>query len=112
MIHAVKALDLDRSLAKAERRLGERRDITGRKPRSDAGRSRLPAGVAEARAAILHRHERPSMREVRSELESVCARLGERTPARATIQRFMTQCPHGSIGWPTCPNRCAGVCTT
>lgn len=80
-------------MANAERRFGPQRGSPTRRRRSDAGQSRLPATVAEALIDILRRQERPSMRDIQTELAVVCARLGERMPARATIYRSMAQAP-------------------
>jgi len=85
--------DLRRSLDEAERRFGGGRVSSARRRRSDAGRSRLPEPVATALAAMLRGYERPPMHALQSELETICRRLGERMPARATIYRFMAHCP-------------------
>ena len=63
-----------------------------RRRRSDAGRSRLPEPVADALAALLRGQQRPQMHALQHQLEAVCGRLGERTPARSTIYRFMVHC--------------------
>jgi hypothetical protein len=89
----VDASDLKLAVANAERRLGRRHRNLSRRPRSDAGRSRLPGAIAEVLTDLLYGQERPPMHDIQAEVAGVCARLGERTPARATIYRFMTQCP-------------------
>jgi len=85
--------DLERSLKDAELRLPAKRAGARRQPRSDAGRSRLPAAIAEALLDILRRQERPPMHEVMAELAAFCRQRHLRMPARATIYRFMAQCP-------------------
>jgi hypothetical protein len=90
----MRPFDLEQSLRNAEQRLPPRtRAGTMRRPRSDAGSSRLPEPVAEALLALLRRQERPPMREMLREVADLCRERQLRVPARATVYRFMDRCP-------------------
>jgi len=83
--------DLDKSLKTAELRLsGTRRP---RRRRADAGSMRLPAAVAERLQQLLGGQERPRARQVEADVRAFCEGRGLRSPARATIYRFMAQGP-------------------
>jgi hypothetical protein len=84
-------LDLDKSLKKAEERLGVAPRT--RKRRADAGGTRLPAPVVSELRRLLGGKERPRMREVGRELATFCEARGWPRPARATLYRFMAEVP-------------------
>jgi hypothetical protein len=74
--------DINESQRRARQRLGR---ASRRRRRSDAGRSRLPDNVlAELRAAALG-HDRPSMMALQRRISDVCASVGLRPPARASL---------------------------
>jgi hypothetical protein len=88
----VPPFDLEKSLRNARLRLPEQRR---RRPRSDAGSSRLPPAVAVELTRLLHEQERPRIQDVLRRLAAFCGRRRLRRPARATIYRFMDTCaPH------------------
>lgn len=89
----MRPFDLERSMSEAEQRLPPRPEGTARRPRSDAGKSRLPDAVVGALLKMMRRQERPPMREMLDEIAEVCRQIRETTPSRATIYRFMAQCP-------------------
>lgn len=79
---------IDESQRRARARLG--RSPTRRR-RSDAGRSRLPAEVlAQLHPAALA-HDRPPMKGLRRRVEQVCADLGLRPPARASLYNTLAR---------------------
>ncbi len=88
----MRPFDLEKSLKEAELRLPALQAGTARRPRSDAGKSRLPESVAAALLDILRRQERPPMREVLDELAAFCRKQQERMPSRATVYRFIDEC--------------------
>jgi hypothetical protein len=89
----MRPFDLEQSLKEAQLRLPTELANTVRKPRSDAGKSRLPDSVAAALLDILRRQERPPMHEVLDDLAAFCRQRHQRMPSRATIYRFMAHCP-------------------
>ncbi len=91
-------------MKEAELRLPPQRAATARRPRSDAGKSRLPDAVAAALLDMLRRQERPPMREMLDEIAAVCRRKRETMPSRATIYRFMANCPPRQVRIPGLPD--------
>ena len=84
--------DLDKSLESAQARLGK--DVPkARKRRSDAGGTRLAAPVASELCRLLGGTDRPAIREVERQLRAFCKERNLRSPARATVYRFMTEIP-------------------
>jgi hypothetical protein len=83
--------DIEKSLKDAGLRLGG--GPAWRRPRSDAGSSRLPADVQEALRQLLHGQDRPAMRQLERSIAARCRRLRRKTPSRATLYAFLDRCP-------------------
>jgi hypothetical protein len=83
--------DLQRSLELASARL--QGGATVRRPRSDRGRSRLPAPVLAHLASVLGGVDPPRMRDVQRQTASFCATAGYRAPSRATLYNVLHTLP-------------------
>ena len=75
------ALDLQTSIARAERRLGK----SHRQTRSDKGQSRMPPGVEVKLHELLLQPDKLSMADVERELRAFCVKHGVRPLARASL---------------------------
>ena len=87
------AFNLDESLDRARERMGFVSRISGRKPRSDRGVSRLDSRVLEWLARELSGQERPSISAMRERLAECCRSAGIRPPARATVYKLIDSLP-------------------
>lgn len=85
------SFDFEKSLQRAERRLGDR--ASSRRPRSDRGALRLPPEIDSALGELVAGQDRPGVVELQQRLAPVCHRLGRRVPARGTIYKFLRQAP-------------------
>lgn len=80
--------DLQQSLLRAEKRLGER---GARKRREDRGEARLHPEVAGRLEELLQSQDRVPVRTILKDLGEFCEQRGLRCPARATIYQWMAQ---------------------
>jgi len=91
---------LEISLKNAEKRLGSKaKSLSNRQPRSDRGGMRLSPQVTDKLTSLVASHERPSVKRMCLELESLRKKNGPRIPTRATIYQFMAkaQTPNYSV---------------
>ena len=82
--------DLEKSMKDAALRLSLARQ---RKPRSDAGSTRLDPRVEREIRRLLGGQDRPSIGQVRDELHGYCQRHRLRTPSRATLYNAIPRMP-------------------
>jgi len=94
------AFNFRTSAEQARRRLGGSRRRSLRRPRSDRGRSRLPAPVLEVLRKLLWSQERPRMRDLLADMHKHCRELALAPPSRATVYKLMgtLPCPRLRVG--------------
>ena len=73
--------------------MGSHDRVSGRKPRSDSGVSRLDPRVLDWLTGELSGQERPSISAVRERLARRCRAAGIRPPARATVYKLIDSLP-------------------
>lgn len=84
--------DIEASLEHARRRLNVQRP-TGRRPRSDRGRSRLDSRVLSIVEEAAGGYERPAMAALMETVARRCREQGLAPPSRATLYKLMARLP-------------------
>src|SRR5438105_1801087 len=82
--------DIDASIENAKSRMGLHA-TSGRRGRSDRGKSRMAAAVKKEAARLLGTQRRPSMTKVLRTLGRFCAQHRHRPPSRATLYHFQAR---------------------
>jgi len=85
--------DLEKSLERAERRLGKRSQQSTRRPRSDRGRSRIDPAVIACLARLVGGQERPRTKDLLRDLDEACRSRGLEPPSRASVYKLLERLP-------------------
>jgi len=85
--------DIHASQENARRRLHAGPRASGRRPRSDRGRSRLDARVLSWLVEATGGYDRPPIAEVLGQVRARCEREGLRAPSRATLYKLLATLP-------------------
>jgi hypothetical protein len=86
-------VDIRASEDRARRRLSGSAVPTGRRPRSDRGKSRLDARVLTALAEAASGYDRPLMSALLTRLDERCRQARIATPSRATLYKILPMLP-------------------
>lgn len=85
--------NLEKSIERAEQRLGMAPRGKLRKPRSDRGKTRIDPRVVDCLSRLASGQERPRMKEMLRELNAACDRRGLEAPSRATVYKLLARLP-------------------